>query len=71
MECAALGALIWTPSRGAAAARREAPEQMLLPVALLRGAVLADKAAVACTALQGLADLMMVWWDAPMLHVGL
>ena len=40
----------------------EPPEALLVPLALLRGAGLADKPAAVCMALKGLADLMLLWY---------
>lgn len=58
MECAALCGLLRAPSKGCG---EDAPESLLLPLALLRGAAAADTPSVACTALKGLADLLLLW----------
>ena len=59
LECAALCGTLFMPPREVPG---EPPEALLLPLTLLKGAALADKASVARTALKGLADLMLLWY---------
>ncbi|KAK9813545.1 hypothetical protein WJX73_006201 [Symbiochloris irregularis] len=65
VACAALCALLRVPGRDAA--HRQPKEDdllLLLPLQLLHAAASQDCPSVACTALKGLADLLLIWGPA-------